>query len=87
MTMLSLVERFISTLLFIKVHQIFIGKSPLLTEHMAETDSWTLTASSPNSKGTICGRTKREFYEKFEKFQSKCKILKIDVGSNKWFCY
>jgi hypothetical protein len=34
-----------------------MGKSPFITEHNVETESIKLTGSSPNSNGTICGRT------------------------------
>lgn len=41
----------------VNVHQIFKGKSPLLTEQVVVTDSSRLNSSSPKENGVITGRT------------------------------
>lgn len=45
------------TLLPLKYHSIFSGRSPLLTVQVTKTISWAFTVSSPNSNGDICGGT------------------------------
>lgn len=54
----------------VKVHQMSIGKSPLLTEQSVDTDSWTFIGSSLNSNGTIWGRTEEA---KVRKLVANCK--------------
>jgi hypothetical protein len=49
-------KSFVSTGL--KVHQIFMGKSPLVIEQIADTESSRFSSSSPKLKGMICGTTK-----------------------------
>lgn len=57
------------------VHQILTGTSPLITEHVAATDSSRFICSSPNENGMICGRT---IWWQIAKFQWKdMKLIKM----------
>lgn len=55
-----------------KVHQIKIGKSPLLTEHVAVTESSKLNSSSLKENGAIWGKT----WKNIEKYSAIKKILR-----------